>query len=335
LAKWGLVALFAAGTVFADGERIDWTRVPEVRGESEVRAFLEDVLQTRYCGDAMVEAGLGPMAALEGKAPVGNRGFAKADEADWFPVALAMAREEMERLRQADADGQGGEASLARLAGLAELLARSSGHREEALGFLAPLATEEWEGVPGGLADRLGRDSGGYWEWWLRQSDLATEEGVGKCLALVKEYVARRGADAKGNHEFCVLALRYGMARCGTREGTAALARHVLWSMERFPTHLQCKILDSAAVEGGFEGWRGSLQRRRLAERFIGEKAPLMPVWHDETHSFAQEPTEQSRNSLLSRRAAMELAAEEKDLTDLREVYGDWREDGRSGGTEP
>ena len=55
--------------------------------------------------------------------------------------------------------------------------------------------------------------------------------------------------------------------------------------------------VEKKRYRAGAPGWKGSLQRRRLAERFDNEK--------------------------LRSRAAAELAADEKELTDLREVYGE------------
>ena len=54
----------------------------------------------------------------------------------------------------------------------------------------------------------------------------------------------------------------------------------------------------------GLAGWLGSLQRKHLAERF----------------SFS----ELEDSSRLDLRAASELATEDSELTDLRQVYGDW-----------
>ena len=197
--------------------------------------------------------------------------------------------------------------------------------------------------------DRLGRlagllgEAGECQDEALRTLELVAQPSPGKsfahfiCVAWVRLtlnsehperfselgqwYLEKQGADSREFTWFCDALWRaYPACR---REGNPvgqAIGRYLLSAAEKirepyFALHFdQC-----ASGQGwstgrprqhqpvnwlpGLEEWEGSLQRRRLAERFADD-------------------------TVLCTRAAAELAADEKDLTDLREIYGAWEEVG-------
>jgi len=69
--------------------------------------------------------------------------------------------------------------------------------------------------------------------------------------------------------------------------------------------------------QASIQGWIGSLQRRQLAERCLA---------FDEARGTGETSTE--RVQRVCPWATAELVADESELTDLREVYGDWTKDG-------
>ena len=76
-------------------------------------------------------------------------------------------------------------------------------------------------------------------------------------------------------------------------------------------------------------GWIGSVQRRRLAARFPDEPLPRHKFFYLDTNEIVEGDIDERRiPQMLNRLAAAELAADESELTDLREVYGDWTQTG-------
>jgi hypothetical protein len=302
-------------------------------------------METEYCGEA-VAAGLGMKTALEGKSPVEGFGFAKADEEEWFPVALRMGREDLETMRELHekafssetADGtvqQRIDKTFGHLEKVVRLVGMSENHSDEALAFLESLLWTRLPGREGSPADRLGPPPLGFWRHWIQQSDLETEAGVERCLAAARKYAGQYGMGSAGNFAFCANWLENGAKRCKPETGYAAAARHVLASMEHFAEHRECYILDRDAIDGGLAGWAGSLQRRQMAERFKDLTPPKVPRWNEETQQEELAVYAEMWPFILSRRAAAELAADEKDLTDLREVYGAWTTDGDATDSSP
>ena len=315
------------------GMEVDLSQVPVVRGEGDVRVFLEKVMDTQYCGEA-VEAGWGLQSALPGKSPVDGLGFATAEEGEWFPVALRMGREDLATLcdlhgKAVVAEAESGaadkaireriDATFGHLEKVVRLIGISENHGAEAADFLESVFRTRMPGLQGNPVDRLGNYLIGFWRHWIRQSDLGTEAGVERCLELAREYAVEYGYGSQGNFAFCANWLENGAERCRPKAGYDAAARHVLASMEHFGEHWQCYILDRDALAGGLAGWAGSLQRRRMAERFIHLEPPKVPRWDEQRQQEVLVPYEEAWALMLPRRAA----ADEKELTDLREVYGE------------
>ena len=328
---------FGADRESSEREYGAWV-VPVVRGEDHIRDFLEKVMGTQYCGDAMA-AGLGLESALKGKSPIDGLGFATVEEDEWFPVALCMGREDLATLCELHGKAVASEAktgttdkairesidlTFGHLEKVVRLIGISENHADGAVDFLEDVFRTRMAGLQGNPVDRLGNYITGFWGHWVRQSDLETEAGVERCLKVAREYAGEYGFGSQGNFAFCANWLENGAKRCRPKAGYDAAARHVLASMEHFGAHGQCYILDRDALEGGLAGWEGSLQRRRMAERFINLEPPKVPRWDEKRQQEVLVPYEEAWALMLPRRAAAELAADEKDLTDLREVYGEW-----------
>ena len=337
----GIVFEIAANAVGQEGGAGNSMPIRIASGETATRRLIEQSLDTQYCGFAMVEAGIGPITALTGKSPLGTGGFAKAEGEDWLPVALSMGQEDLECLKTLhdvlsaeDTDSGKTEAEVREqidatfdhLSRLTMLLGHASGHASEVLDFLETVGKTQLPGMQCGLAERLGSPQAGYWRVWVRLSDLDSEEGIARCLAAGEKYAAEFGFGSQGNLAFCLQWLKEGAPRCHWEKGYAQGARHVLKSIGHFGQHKDCSLLDNEAANGGLAGWVGSIQRRRMAERFL-DLQPVVRQFDKEKNEYVEEVWESLRPALLSFRAAAELAADEKDLTDLREVYGAWASD--------
>ena len=196
-----------------DKTPIDLSRVPVIQDEKAIHTFLEEVLNTQYCGEAL-EVGLGPETDLAGKSPVAGFGFAKVEENDWYPEALRMARADLQFLaalpetpdvaEKSDfAIQQSISARVSHLRRLTGLLGSVANHSDETLDLLEAIAKTPVQGLSGGLVDHLGNHRLGYWRTWIQQSDLATESGVDRCLNLVRKYVEANGWSSVGNFSFC------------------------------------------------------------------------------------------------------------------------------------
>lgn len=280
------------------------------RNEEEMKAVLNRVVATEYCGDAIV-AGVTQANALRGNAPVDGAGFVRGGEEDWPVVLGEMALEEFRRLqREGDLHDM---AQIGRLLNMIVLLGRAKGNPEPAFSALLAMAEKS--------------DSG--WDaTFFRSLDCAwinlslAGEGASKALELGKFFVSRQGVDS---HEFWWFADALdqcdAFARCPTEGGRAEIARFFCEASERCEKPETAFFIDRSAAGGhyyypadddpvaagkpktGVAGWKDSLQRRRLAERFEGVGENGGP---------------------LHGRVSVELAAEESELTDLKQVYGDW-----------
>ena len=102
----------------------------------------------------------------------------------------------------------------------------------------------------------------------------------------------------------------------------------MLEAMDGCGNYPQCNQFDAVATER-LNGWLGSVQRRRMAERFLDRQPFRRSHVNKETGAVEYDPpTPEEVANLFRSRAAAELAADEKDLTDLREVYGAWEAEG-------
>ena len=301
----------------------------------EMRKMLEAILDTEYCGDAMME-GVTQAAAIRGEAPVEGPVFGGLDEEDWPVVLLEMADEEFERLLQ---EGKlHSVADVERLWSMIEMLGTTRVDATPILAFfhkMAEQATPKWDSV---LFLALGYA-------WI---DLTIEkEGAVKSLELARVFEASCGADSMPCRVFLdQLARCDAFGRCKTPDGLAMLSRFVLERAEKCSKESEAQAIDRIAAgeayyhheEGnpdpfawgaphmGVPGWKGSLQRKRLAERFKDEPAKPGSYQIDpNTGEWIAAPIRpRDIDRMIWSRAATELATADADLTDLRQVYGDW-----------
>lgn len=321
--------------------------VAEGRTPDEVRDILEDVLSTEYCGTAIAN-GLGVGSALKGLSPVEGRGFITVAEEEWRPVLLKMAEDELcrclENAKTLAADIRRAQQEIAQCIethGTQEERERLNGVR-----FRTSRVLDEVTESLQNMLPLLGRAEGGGDE-----VDLFLERVVHECppeasafLTAVRAGVRRTlrrqnatrclelgswirdtwGIESDEHWDFC-LSLLISWNLCENELGQGTVVRYLLNTIEQANSYKFCNGFDMYAEEE-LVGWKGSLQRRRLAERFRNEPARGgCLLWNAEKREYEfTEPTERDIALMLWSRAAAELAANESELTDLREVYGDW-----------
>ena len=311
----------------------------------ELRDILEGVVSTEYCGTA-AEQGFGTTTAIRGLSPVQGRGFVHIEEADWGPILLEMAAEELTRCGEAtrgaldtirtesailergrrngmpeDEQDQHCKAiadannevqfAIARLPRMLALLRQMESEREGVLRMIGRIAREcppEYN---------INREANGA---WICQT-LKTDD-VGECLELGKWYRAEKGKGSNEEIDFC-RQLVNALPDCKTEESYRQAARYVLEAMEDCGNYPQCNGFDMFASKQ-LRGWVGSRQRKRMAGRFLDWR-PHRYSYNLKTGERTEEPpTPEDIAAMFTTRAAAELAADEEDLTDLREVYGEW-----------
>lgn len=327
---------------------LDLSKVPVIHGRGpEMRKMLERIVSTEYCGDAMVE-GVTQSAALRGRAPVEGAGFVQLDEEDWPVVLVEMAEEEFERLSR---EGKLHSVSdVDRLWCMIELLGTTRVDTTPILAFFRKMAeqsTWEWNPV-------LGKRT---WDTVLFMAisyawiDLTIEkEGATKSLELERVLETSCGVDSVPCGIFLnQLARCDAFGRCKTPDDLAVLSRFVLETAERCPKESEAQAIDLVAAgeayyhhekgnpdpfawgapHMGVPGWKGSLQRKRLAERFKDEpvKPGLYRIDPNTGERVAAPIRQRDIDRMIWSRAAKELATEDSELTDLRQLYGDWSQE--------
>ena len=317
---------------------VDLSSTPVIIGRGEgMRAMLEHILDTEYCGDAMLE-GVTQAAALRGEAPVDGVGFVRLAEEDWPAVLAEMTEEEVRCMLQEGKMKSGAE--VRHLCNMISLLGSTKENVDEVLQLLRQMAgqtTPEWDSL---LLRALSCA-------WIH---LTLERiGAQKALELGRYWGDARGVDSRELKVFVYsLGICNAFEECKTDEDRAEMARFMGEMSERCTTGDTALVIDKISAGGEFfhpnpvsddssafgppyagaPGWIGSLQRRRMAERFLDWRPPRFRRDQETGNLVAAPPTPQDVQNMLAARAATELAADEKDLTDLREVYGAWEEDG-------
>ena len=320
--------------------------------KGEVRAILGDVLATEYCGTA-VERGLGVETAIHGKSPVMGRGFVCIEEADWGPVLLEMAADELDRCRSATVKTLDELREARKVFNERKPLMKTPEEHSEASAPIVKARRQltgetrklhkmlflmgQMDVERDGVVRMIGRfalecppeyglngDTNGA---WIRQT--MKDGNAEKCLELGKRYREEKGKGSGEEIDFCCRVAAEVLPAYPSEESYGMVACYVLGAIDGCGDYGQCNRFDEVAAER-LRGWVGSLQRRRMAERF--------PDWrpqrfNPETGAFEPaEPTPEDLARMLTTRAAAELAADEEDLTDLREVYGEWQEEGARSG---
>ena len=318
---------------------LDLSNVPVLHGRgAEMREALNQILDTDYCGESTL-VGITQGAALHGEAPIPDVGFRKLAEEDWLHVLLEMANEEFDRLKEEgklDFPGR----DTGRLTKMVALLGTTQGDAAPVLDFIRKMAEQSRPEWAPDCFEAASCD-------WI---DLTIEkEGATKCLELVRMLEASSGKySALWFAYFSMLGACDTFARCPTSEDLAILARFIMEAADLSQNHVQARTIDvTAAGEAHFHadpedpyafgppmmgvpGWKGSLQRKRLAERFrdVPAVGRVLGSYNVDTGEMVPEvlvePTQRDIDRMIWARAAKELATDDAELTDLREVYGDW-----------
>ena len=286
-----------------------------VRGHGpETRELLDHIIDMDFCGNAMME-GLNQAAVLRGLLQEKDGEAVRTTEEDVVFVLCEMTEEEFNRLAS---DGTFHTvADIDRLWKMIALLGTTKKETDAALAILdkmARQATAEWEN---NLFSAISCA-------WI---DLTIENSAVKCLELGRYFLDSRGVDSKEFWRFVDAIGRCdAFGRCQTDGDRDEVSRFLIAASEQCQKRETAGFIDNVAAGDfyfhlseedplacgmpklGICGWKGSLQRKNMAARFAT-------------------PTSQARNR-LHERAAAELATEDSELTDLREIYGDWNENG-------
>lgn len=315
----------------------------ETQGRT-VREALDVLLSTHYCGSAMLE-GMGMGTALRGQSPISGDGFFDVPEEEWLPVLLEMVEEEMEfqkhdlaetiqGIRKWEAAGEIRDNSddegtrylwdadkrivsgRAKLEAMVVCLRNAEGGTEEVLNMLERVAKEcppEFDlirTVNAAMADKACRDG-----------------EFKRCFELGQWYREHYGPGSRAELDICREFVRYGLPSLSKEADREEGYRYLLAFSETLNELVFAKDFDRFA-QNAIPGWVGSLQRRRLAARFPDEPLPRVRYYNINTKESVDGGVNEAMVPLmLNRQAAAELAAEESDLTDLRQVYGDWAEE--------
>lgn len=322
------------------------------RNADEIRDIVADVLGTEYCGTAIMD-GVDQTAALAGNAPVAGRGFVRVEEAEWRPVVLGMAKEEfarrlgetpelVENIHNARAALSACKAARASHAEQEEALGvylratRELNRRFEKFGRMLVLLgdTGERDEEVDAFLERVVKEcpqecdalSTGILAWVRR---TLREQRAERCLELGR-WIREQWGFESPQHGMFVRTLFPGLGElCRSDSERGAVARYLLAAVEHYEHHGFCRGFDMYASDY-LPGWTGSLQRKRLAARFRNESVLSGTThWDDERREYVPDvPTQRDVEKMLWSRAASELSAKDTDLTDLREVYGDWTKEG-------
>ena len=311
------------------------------RDRGEIREALEALLDTRYCGQAMLD-GMGPDTAIHGRSPISGDRMFDLSEDEWLPVLLEMTGEELEsrkrnlaetvaEIRHWEALGEKRDnsddegtrqlweahericAGRARLESMVVVLRQASGSTEQVLRMLERVGKEcppEFDlvrNVNEAMADKACRDG-----------------EFRRCLNLGRWYREQYGPGCEEEWGLCKAFSLYGLPALDSEADRLAGYRYLLEFGETLNDAVFARGFDQLAQDV-LPGWIGSVQRRRLAERFADEPIPRFRYWDAERQESVEGEIIKSRLPLmLNRQAAAELAAKESELTDLRNVYGNW-----------
>lgn len=304
---------------------------PLSEGDS-VREEVSRIIELEPCGHVWA-SGWTPTHALESREIL---------ESEWRPAAIVLADEELNRWRNGDYaqevflmhhlrtlaynshDASENEERLKRAAELEQsllvaglrlrrltaLIGATGDNREEALRTLFYIARE---------APEESKAPGTARSAWVRLA-LASEDPV-RFKELGDWILETSGSDSSQFIDFCHALWKAGLPPINSHEETVKeVSRWLLSAAEQFKNPASAEDFDRCANGEAFfdrpamspdarrlpglKGWEGSLQRKHLAERFSSPDA--LP------------------GTRFQARVAAELAADESELTDLREVYGDW-----------
>ena len=300
------------------------------RTSDEVRNLLETLLNTHYCGDVLLDGLAGANMAIKGQIPIsGNRTF-DLPEAEWLPMLKEMAKEEIVSLNSRLADTLAEMRSLeaagkrrdnsndegsSRLWNLQERIWSERARLESMAIYLryATIETNQVLDLLENIEKECPRECGLYVAVNMSLVDKACRDGQSwRCAELGSWYRENYGHGGHEEWELFNAFARYGLPQLRSDEDRQKGMKYLAEDGDSLSDPKRAGWFDQLALEF-LPSWTRSLQRRQLAERC------LMSAESGET---SETPTE--RVQRICPWAAAELAADESDLTDLREVYGDW-----------
>lgn len=320
--------------------------VAETEGRT-VREAVDALLATRYCGTAAFD-GMGLATAIRGETPIaGGDGFDVPEE-EWLPVLLEMTAEELEACKRDTADDISG--IRQREAAGAKRDANNTSDNEDAKYLWAAyervqaraskLATmvnclQFTDGGTDGvlnMLERVGVECPGECDvsHWVIDSIVNKACRCGKytrCLEFGRRCRDLHGPGCYEEWKLCCNLGNFGLPMLDAESARRECYRYMMEVSETLGSLYFAREFDEMA-EKVIPGWVGSVQRRRLAARFPNEPLPRRQSWDYDRQEFVEGEIDELRiPQMLNRRAAAELAANESELTDLREVYGDWSEE--------
>ena len=300
-----------------------------------VREALDVLLATEYCGTATSE-GMGLSSAIRGESPVSDDGVFDVPEEEWLPVLLEMAGEELEACKR---DTAADIAEIRRLEATSELRGNSDDERTrnlwkalrrvEGRGYKLMKMVSCLKSAEGGteqvldMLERIGLESPPE----LRIATAVSISMVNKafrdgqfarCLEFGRRCREIHGPDNDQEGWISFALGTFGLPTLSQESDRQVCYRYLLEYSETIGNIYRARTFDGMARRM-IPGWVGSVQRRRLASRFPDEPLSCVRYCHN-----GQQVEEIMEPFMLNRQAEAELAAKESDLTDLREVYGDW-----------
>lgn len=286
------------------------------RTQEEIRAVLNGVLATEYCGSAMVD-GMDAGTAIRGESPVEGMGFVQVEESEWRPVLLEMAENEWEHCLPSIGEDWD-EALLDRETSLFRRMLVLLGCSAEADAGVDELMDRVVQEMPcKSLAWNIGVRA--------RTRRALRRQETGRCVEFGEWVCGRWGNESPEHYKF-LASLFDGMELCRTDGAKKEIVDYLLDCAGRIEKY-GCACVFDMHAEDCLPGWKGSVQRRRLAERFKDEPVHAGTlVWDEKREKYVSNPVVSPNDAaqMLWSRAAAELAADEEALTDLREVYGEW-----------
>jgi hypothetical protein len=303
-----------------------------------VREALDVLLATEYCWTAAMD-GMGLESALRGRTPVSDDGVFDVPEEEWLPVLVEMTEEELEACKRDTAEDIAGirrweaagerrdnsDDEGTRYLWAADRRVKSRRHKLMKMVVCLQYAEGGTEQVLD-ILERVGLESPPEFDLSLRVAismvNKACRDGeYTKCLELGRRYRKLNGPGSKQELNLACEFGEYGIPKLLVKRAKDEGIRYLLEFGETVGNVEQAKVFDRVAKDS-IPGWVGSVQRRRLATRFPDEPLPCVHYCLDGQQ--VEEIIESMVPLMLNRQAAAELAAQESELTDLRQVYGDW-----------
>ena len=315
-----------------------------------VREALDALLETQYCPTATAD-GMDLGTAIRGETIISGGGRFDVPASEWGPVLLEMAREELEACTRDTAEDV---AEIRRWAAAGRIL-NAVDDEENRLLWDAHMRVKDRcrklvniacclrfvEGLTDDtldLLERIGLESPpesrvAFWVSISMMRKACRDGQVVRCFELAREYRKLYGANSEEEWKMFKEFVHFGLPEIKADSDYRLGYRYMLDYAESLSNANTARNFDEAAAEV-LPGWVGSLQRKRLAERFrdVPARGSVYKIYNLETgEKVLAEPTQRDIDRMIWSRAAQELATDDAELTDLRKVYGNWtKEDARN-----